>query len=321
MVRSKPVFLAAVLVCLTSVASVAVRAQCPEEPPVENFTGGGSVACPCFVPQEQAGSVFTIPAGDLPAEILRVRIGWGSQFGGAPDALEQSIHIYEGGLPNPGVPIFTQNGPVLTDGVINEFDFEPLPGSILVTSSPVSVTLEFLNQNSGDPFTPTVIHDGNGCQAGKNVVFAVPGGWNDACPLGVTGDWVFGLVYRPVTCAASGAGEIPNGGDVAGVPLTVDKTTGGDLSLSWSASCNATDDDYEVYEGALGFFYSHQSRLCFTSAGTTATITPAPSSTYYLVVPRNTGAGEEGSYGRNGAGTERPQGFNACLPRFIAPCP
>ena len=139
-------------------------------------------------PGEQAGAVFDLPAAEFPIEILRVGIGWGSQFGGTPQSLEQAIHIYAAGLPDPGAPIFTLPGPQLTDGVINQFDLAPIPGEIIINSGPFSVTLEFLNSNSGDIFAPSVVHDGNGCQAGKNVVFAIPGGWSDACLLGVTGD-------------------------------------------------------------------------------------------------------------------------------------
>jgi hypothetical protein len=182
-------------------------AQCPEEPPLQNFTGVGTISCPCFVVGEQAGAVLTAPGAHYPLEILRIGVGWGSQFGGAPDQIEQAIHVYAGGLPNPGSPVFTLLGPQLTDGVINEFDVEPLPGEVSVGSGPFTVTLEFLNANVGDPFAPTVIHDGNGCQAGKNVVFAVPGGWSDACALGVTGDWVFYVVYRP--CVPTGIDEGP----------------------------------------------------------------------------------------------------------------
>ena len=101
-----------------------------------------------------------LPPGDFPIEILKVGIGWGSVFGGAPDSLEQAIHIYEGGLPNPGAPMFSLLGPVLVDGVINEFDLEPLPGEIIIDSGPFTVTLEFFNQNANDVFAPTVVHDG-----------------------------------------------------------------------------------------------------------------------------------------------------------------
>lgn len=177
-------------------------AQCPEEPPLQNYSGTGTVACPCFVPGEQAGAILNVPADRYPIEILRVGIGWGSQYGGAYQQIEQAIHIYAGGLPNPGTPIFSLEGPQMTDGVINLFDLEPLPGEIAIESGPFTVTLEFMNQNSGDPFAPTVVHDGNGCQAGRNVVYAIPGGWHDACTLGVTGDWVFFVAYRSLRPAS-----------------------------------------------------------------------------------------------------------------------
>jgi hypothetical protein len=170
---------------------------------LQNYTGAGQVVCPCFVPGEEAGVILDTPI--YPIEILRVGIAWSSQFGGAPQTIEQAIHIYESGLPNPGVRVFTQEGPQLTDGFVNEFNFEPLPGEIMIDSGPFMVTLEFLNQNAGDPFAPSVVHDGNGCQPQKNSVFASPGVWRDACLLGVTGDWVMYVIYRD--CSPTGVGE------------------------------------------------------------------------------------------------------------------
>jgi len=52
-----------------------------------------------------------------------------------------------------------------------------------------------------------VVHDGNGCQAGKNLVKADPDGWADACALGVTGDWVFTVTYKQDDCSVTGAGD------------------------------------------------------------------------------------------------------------------
>ena len=178
--------------------------DCPEEPVFQNYTGAGTTACACFVSGEEAGSVFDVPADHYPIEILRIGVGWGSQFGGAPQSLEQSIHVYPAGLPNPGAPIFTLDGPALNDGFINEFDIEPLPGEVIVNGGPFTVTLEFLNDNVGDPFAPTTVHDGNGCQAGKNVIKAIPGGWSDVCSLGLSGDWLFHIVYRRTDCDANG---------------------------------------------------------------------------------------------------------------------
>jgi hypothetical protein len=173
---------------------------CPQEPPLVNFEGPGQVACPCFVEGEEAGSIFDAPAAHYPIQILKVGIGGGSQFGGAPTSLESAINFYGASLPNPGLPIASLPGPQMSDGFINEFDIEAQMGAVTVPSGPFTVTLEFLNDNAGNFFAPSVVHDGAGCDAGENVVFAIPGGWFDACALSVSGDWVFYVIYRP-NCA------------------------------------------------------------------------------------------------------------------------
>ncbi len=92
----------------------------------------------------------------------------------------------------------------MTDGVINEYNIEYAPGNKVITSGPFTVTLELLNA-SAPPFGPGPIFDGNGCQLGKNVVKAIPGGWLDACLLGVTGDWVIYVKYRSAKVIAAAA--------------------------------------------------------------------------------------------------------------------
>ncbi len=190
--RTGAAFSLVVAALLVTAASDA-GAQCTEQQ-FQNFTGAGEVACPCFVPNEQAGAVFTLPANQYPIEIVKVGIGWGSAFGGTGQTIEEAVNVYAGGLPNPGAPIFTLLGPVLNDGFINEFNIDP--ADVTIASGPFTVTLEFLNNNAGNIFAPSVVHDNNGCQAGKNVVFAIPGGWTNACTLGVGGDWVFYVKYR-----------------------------------------------------------------------------------------------------------------------------
>jgi Zn-dependent metalloprotease len=119
-----------------------------------------------------------------------------------------------------------------------------------------------------------------------------------------------------VCTSENGAGRVPDGAAVPGTMVTLDKS-GADVVLSWGVSCAAGDSDYEVYEGTLGSFSSHQSRFCSTSGGTTKTFTPAAGSSYYLVVPRN--LDREGSYGTDGEGSQRPQGVGACLSQALAP--
>ena len=195
----------AILISLFVLAAIVANvppagAQCPTEPALQNFTGAGKVACPCFVAGEQAGAVFTAPAANYPLQIVRIGVGWGSAAGGAPASVEAALHVYPAGLPSPGAPLFTLDSPQLEDGFINEFNIESEPDEVIVNSGPFMVALEFANANAGDAFAPTVIHDGNGCQAGKNTIFAIPGGWLSACAAGVTGDWVFYVTYRRVNC-------------------------------------------------------------------------------------------------------------------------
>jgi hypothetical protein len=209
--------IALVLAAALLLGPAAVLGECPEEDPLQHYTGSGTVVCPCFAAGEEGGAVFTAPAEHYPIEILRVGIGWGSQYGGTGYTLEQSIHIYGAGLPDPGTPVFSLDGPQLLDGYINEFDLEPLPEEIVIASGAFTVTLEFMNDNAGIPSAPSMIHDGNGCQIGKNVVYAVPGIWYDACLLGVSGDWIVYVIYRQDECESG----VPEEKVVANVPAVL----------------------------------------------------------------------------------------------------
>ncbi len=91
--------------------------------------------------------------------------------------------------------------------------------------------------------------------------------------------------------------------------------------LSWSPGCARDVEDYGIYEGVLGTWYSHTSVTCVDS-GTDLTedILAGVGNRYYLVVPHS--AAEEGSYGSDSAGLDRPTGFSACAAiQNIASCP
>ena len=107
-----------------------------------------------------------------------------------------------------------------------------------------------------------------------------------------------------------GSGAVPSGGGDA--PLTIAKESGGDITLSWSPSCAAGDDEYAIYEGTLGDFASHLPAECSLTGTTTHTMEPASESSYYLIVPSNGGV-VEGSYGEDSDGTERPRSAAPCL--------
>jgi hypothetical protein len=110
----------------------------------------------------------------------------------------------------------------------------------------------------------------------------------------------------------------PTSGAVEGLELG--KAGGGELTLTWQASCSAADDDYAVYEGTLGDYASHvpASTGCTTGGTTDATVTPTVGNRYFLVVPHNSGV--EGSHGVRGDGSARYSGPAACAPRSHAGC-
>jgi hypothetical protein len=100
--------------------------------------------------------------------------------------------------------------------------------------------------------------------------------------------------------------------------LNVNKGAGSNVALSWSPSCSAADNNYEVYEGAVGTWYNHVPVNCAVGA-TSTTFAPAAGNRYYLVVPTN--GVSEGSYGENNAGAERPASTAACRAQSLGTCP
>ena len=155
-----------------------------------------------FISGERVAAWLTMPmAGD----IVGVELFWSSQFGSAPASIETAITISAAGtFPTPGAVLATITAPTLLDAGSNVFSFLDPPTNSLPVQVPVSagqvvvVDLQFLNTNSGNVFAPSIEFDSDGCQIGKNSVLAIPGGWADACALGVTGDLGIRAILRPV---------------------------------------------------------------------------------------------------------------------------
>jgi len=116
--------------------------------------------------------------------------------------------------------------------------------------------------------------------------------------------------------ASGGAGRVPDGTD--GEPLMIGKGAGGMLTLSWGPSCLVSDTDYEVYEGALGTFQSHEPRTCSTGGANSWTLSSGGGSSYFLVVPTN--GSNEGSHGSATGMPERPPGPVLCRTQQVTAC-
>lgn len=181
---------------------------CPEVP-LKYWTGAPTTACQCFAIGEEAGVIFQAPANHYPLDILRVNIAWGTA-GPVCDPILPELHAAIN-LYLAGPPTFFSNpdkfldSPGLVCGSINSFDL-PLLGVIpwRVNSGKFTVSLEFDGATNIPPFPGTIVHDGNGCTSGKNLVKFQSGTWFDACQLGVSGDWAIEIVYRRVSCACLG---------------------------------------------------------------------------------------------------------------------
>ncbi len=140
-------------------------------------------------------------------------------------------------------------------------------------------------------------------------VFDIDGdGWNDL----VVGRCAGTAVY--LNGAVSSPGAVPNGAEVAGPMLLLDKSSG-EIQLEWGSSCAPGDTDYTLYQGSLtGAFAGHVPLVCSTGGMTTITLPMGigPSRSYFLVAPRNEFF--QGSLGTTSQGTPRPAGPAPCLP-------
>ena len=222
---------------------------------------------------------------------------------------------------------------VLSPNIVDGFEFGDYNGMDIVMSQLIAVFTDNRSEDGSSGDSVDVyganIDPAGGAVCGNGTMD--PGESCDGGDLGGQTCIDVGCTGGNLACAADcssldqsgctgcgGAGRIPGAHNVSGAPLQVTKATGSDLTLSWTAACG-NGDDYEVYEGTLGDFGSHQRKLCSTGGQTSTTITPAAGGRYFLVVAAS--AGEEGSYGQGSDGSERAVASDACLPQQIGTCP
>ena len=114
------------------------------------------------------------------------------------------------------------------------------------------------------------------------------------------------------TAPAAGPGAVPDGGVRPGTPLKLSRS-GGNLSLTWGASCRPAAD-YAVQAGTLASLrtgtYDDVPLACTTTGQTSYTTAAPAADSYVLVLPLE--AGIAGSRGLDGDGVERPLGTSAC---------
>jgi hypothetical protein len=114
-------------------------------------------------------------------------------------------------------------------------------------------------------------------------------------------------------------GAVPDNYHYAGIPLLVSKS-GMNLLLNWGAPLGSCETaDYAIYRGTIPFVgYDHAPVLC-TTGGTANAVIPSDSGSYYFLVTAQNN-GEEGSYGLDSAGSQRPPALSPCFPLNIGSC-
>ncbi|MCH7527258.1 MAG: hypothetical protein IID39_07465 [Planctomycetes bacterium] len=181
-----------------------------------------------FIPQEEAAAWLTSPCDGA---IVAVQVLWLSIDPGAPPSLEENLWIRESGsFPTPGPTLLQLEGPVMVPGFLNEFRYldeaKQFPINVPVSSAETFVvSLEFANPTDIVNGTPSVVRDIDGCQPGRNALFAIPGNWLNFC-IFLQGDLVIRAV---VDCAdATGACCLDSGDCIDGVSAAQCAAQGGD---------------------------------------------------------------------------------------------
>jgi hypothetical protein len=177
-----------------------------------------------------------------------------------------------------------------------------------------------VTDSDGKPAAPVLSFDVPTSLGPPGVVTFVPGqlvAWN-----GAAYSLYEGLTGWPSSSGIHGISGLANPGTVP-TTITLGKAVApaGDVIVNWSASCADGAEDYGIYEGTIGTWYSHTSKDCSDlGSNRTEQITPGAGNRYYLVVARNSQA--EGSYGQASSGAERPVGTAVCVaPQIVTACP
>lgn len=195
-------FLSATLACLIAGNASAVEMTVQNDS-LTNF--GSAIIESGFVHGEKGASWLTSPCD---GNIVAVQIFWLSATAATGQVLGDSINIYRSGtFPTPGALAQQIDGPLLTDGAINEYryldDNSTVPLVVPVSNNETFVVAYTF---SDDPPTsgPSLAVDSDGIHTGRNAIYAHLFGttyaWLSSESFSVSGDWVIRAV---VNCQAS----------------------------------------------------------------------------------------------------------------------
>jgi hypothetical protein len=193
--------------CLAAVAALAptAAAQCPTIHRVQNYTDGQLTLtgwCEEYAGEGEAALISTIPAADLPIQILRIGIGWRSTTPGGVVS-EAAIRVIGSdpiGLSHNPPTLYMIPNPSFTDGLINEFDVSTASPAWIISTQPFTVWIESDGAWPGTFAHGAPAHDADGCTVDANrfrgITFPFLNMWYDSCyTYAVGGDVVLWLDY------------------------------------------------------------------------------------------------------------------------------
>ncbi len=237
-----------------------------------------------FAANEAAASWLTSPcAGTLRA----VQVFWRSPSGTQAQEIHDSVTVYRAGtFPNPGAMAAEIAGPVLSDGVLNEWRYldenNTIPLAVsLAANERFVVSFAFFDP----PITnssPTVVRDTNGIQSGRNALLADIGGtlmWFDSATLGLTGDWV---IRGVVDCPAG-----PQTADLS-VGMTANPqayTPGGTLVYSVTVANTGPSAATATVVDIFPASYTNVSWVCLPTGGATCAASGTGNITQNISLP------------------------------------
>ena len=209
-----------------------------------------------FVAGESAAAWLTSPCG---GNVVAVDIFWRSLFGTSPIVVEDSVDVLRAGtFPVPGDLAAEILGPVLTDGVLNEYRYldenNTIPLIVPVAENErFVVSLTFAE--APDPTQgPSVVIDEDGATPNSNAIHASLGGgvyqWISNTSLGVNGDWVIRAVVDCQTVSTEADVAVAMSADppqyTAGAPLTytITVSNAGPAASSSTTVVDAFPADY-----------------------------------------------------------------------------
>jgi uncharacterized repeat protein (TIGR01451 family) len=219
--------------------------------------GSNGVIVAGFATGEAAASWLTSPCD---GSVVAAQIFWASGGGGADPAIEDTLIVYRAGdFPDPGANEAQIDGPVLTDGFLNEFRYldegNTIPLDVpIVQGETFVVSLSFLEPTPS--VGPSVVRDTDGITPSGNALYGDIGfgiQWYDAALIGITGDWVIRAVVDCESIATDADVAVSLAADppqyTAGAALTYTITIG-NAGPAASTSTTVVDAFPADYEGA-----------------------------------------------------------------------